>query len=189
MRIRLLSSLIFISIISSAQVTTTLVIEPQSTFSLRGVSNVNTFSCEIVEGFCGEELNVCFVENEDIIEFENTQFSVSVDEFDCRNRYITRDMKKALKQEAFPLMNFKLLSISRLEDNPLAEMLITISGKSNFYHLKYSMERIKENTYRLNLNSEFYMQDFDIEPPSALLGLIKVANTIEVDIELVISNK
>lgn len=184
--------LFFLALFSSlnvlGQTTQKLAIDQKSTFTLRGTSNVNSFSCSIIDSFCGEELDVCFTKAGNTISFDNAQFKVEVAQFDCQNKLITRDMQKTLEEEEYPHMNFKLLKINNWEQEPTAELQITIAGKTNLYNLKYGLVPVNNQAFKINLNTSFYMSEFDIVAPRALLGLVKVNETIEVDIELFLTS-
>ncbi len=174
-----------------AQSTSKFIIEPSSSFVLSGVSNVNEFDCELQEGFCEDQLTIAYSHEGNHLYFEKASLSLSVSKFDCKSKYITRDMKKTLKEEEYPLMEFKLLSIENFSNSkgatPLAEALVTISGHTNRYFLKYEMKPTSDNGYQIKMTSDFKMKDFNIDPPSAMMGLIKVHDTITVDIDLQIT--
>ncbi len=189
----LVSLSLLVPSIAFAQTTTMVIIEPESSFRLSGVSNVNEFDCRIVEGFCGEQLSVCYEAKDGFISFDNTKFSLTVEKFDCESNYITRDMKKTLKGEKFPFMHFQLLNIENFDpidfNDSRAETLITIAGKTNKYFLKYEVLPIDAKSFHINFKSEFDIKEFGIDPPTAMMGLIKVNETIFVELNLKISMK
>lgn len=168
--------------------TQTLIIEPESTFKISGKSNVNQFDCKIEEGFCGKSVNVCYNIQDSSLKFSNTKFSIPVDQFDCGSKYITRDMKATLKAEEYPKMTFELLRISNFEElncgNSKAETLVTIAGVTNRYFLDYNLYKTDIETYEIHINSTFDINDFDLKTPTALMGLIKVNETINVSLTL-----
>ena len=174
-----------------AQSTSKFIIEPTSSFVLKGVSNVNEFDCELQEGFCEEQLSVGYTHERGNVYFKNASLSLSVSKFNCKSKYITRDMKKTLNVEEFPFMEFELLSIKNFKNSkntcPMAEALVTISGHTNKYYLKYELNPISDSTYQIKMDSDFKMKDFNIDPPSAMMGLIKVHDTISVEIDLQIT--
>lgn len=185
---RLIVILIILKVIPAfSQETKKIFINPESSFTLHGSSNVNEFSCSIVTGFCGEELDVCYSNGDKSMTFDNAQFSVPVGEFDCRNKFITRDMQKTLKEDEYPQMSFKLLNIEFYGDKPIADVLITIAGHTNLYHLHYTMNQLAGEAFGVNMSTTFRISDFNIETPTALMGLLKVSETIRVDIDLSLS--
>lgn len=166
-------------------------IEPSSSFVLSGVSNVNEFDCELKQGFCEDQLKVDYAQKGNQVFFKNASLNLSVSKFDCKSKFITRDMKKTLKEEEFPFMEFELISIGNIDiDNDycaVAEALVTISGHTNRYQLKYEIKAVSDTTFQIKMSSDFKMKDFQIDPPSAMMGLIKVQDTINVAIDLQIT--
>uniref|UniRef100_UPI0040494ECF YceI family protein n=1 Tax=Fulvivirga sp. TaxID=1931237 RepID=UPI0040494ECF len=190
MKSNALLMLMLIPALLKAQSTSKFVIDPSSSFTLSGVSNVNEFDCELKEGFCEDQLSIGYSHKNGNVYFKNANLSVSVSKFDCNSKYITRDMKKTLKEEEFPFMEFELLSIENFTSNkntcPMAEALVTISGHTNKYYLKYELTPLTDSTYQIKMGSDFKMKDFNIDPPTAMMGLIKVHDTITVEIDLLL---
>ncbi|MEQ8928144.1 MAG: hypothetical protein RLO81_20175 [Fulvivirga sp.] len=173
---------------NSQSVTKTMVIEEESTFKISGKSSVNSFDCHIIQGFCGESVSVSYNVQATTVKFSNTKFSIPVKQFDCGSKFITRDMKETLKAEDHPFMEFELISIRNFDDlnceNSKAETLVTIAGITNRYLLNYDISKLDEVSYRIKLNSTFDINDFNLDPPTALMGLIKVDETIGVSLTL-----
>ncbi|QSE96313.1 YceI family protein [Fulvivirga lutea] len=181
--------LLSIPLVAQSQtVRQTMIIEDESTFRISGKSSVNSFDCQIVQGFCGESVDVCYNLQATTVKFDNTKFSIPVNQFDCGSNFITRDMKKTLKAEEYPFMQFELLSIINFDNlncnNSKAETLVTIAGVTNRYLLNYDISQLDEDTFKIKLNSTFDINDFNLNPPSALMGLIKVDKTIDVSLSL-----
>jgi hypothetical protein len=181
---------LFFSTKLSAQTINRLKIKEESTFRINGTSNINAFECEITQGFSENEITVYYTQNGSNILFKNTTFSLPVNRIDCGNSHITRDLKDALHEKLYPTINFKLLSIEDFNSDdlePIAEALITIAGKTNKYYLNYGTKYISENAFYISLTSKFKLQDFNITPPTALMGLIKVHDTITIDLNFKIA--
>lgn len=192
-----IKTFIFISIFSittlKAQKTTKFTIEEDSQFKLSGISNVNEFDCELIKGFCDDELTVCYLEKEGTLSFENTRLDLSVQNFDCKSSPITHDMKKALNHKEFPFMQFELVKIINFNhvgsSKSMAEALVTISGHTNKYLFNYTLDVLSNNAYAIKIISKFNMIDFGITPPTAMMGFIKVDKTITVDLNLKVTMK
>lgn len=165
-----------------------MIIEPESTFKISGKSNVNQFDCKIEEGFCGKSVNVCYSVEDSSLKFSNTKFSIPVNEFDCGSKYITRDMKSTLKSDEYPFMTFELLNITNFEElncgNSKAETLVTIAGVTNKYYLDYLLHKTDTDKFEILIHSTFDINDFKLETPTALMGMIKVSDTINVSLTL-----
>ncbi|UII25330.1 YceI family protein [Fulvivirga maritima] len=172
---------------AKAQTIQQVTIEPESHFSLSGTSNVNSFSCVMEDAFSNYQLNVCYSQDEDQLVFENTGFHLAVSNFDCQNAKMTHDLKNALKADKYPKIKFELLTLEGLKSGdcePIAESLINIAGKANKYLLKYKVKQISEDEYRIYLNADFNMKDFGIDPPTAMMGIVKVNEIISINLRL-----
>lgn len=182
--------LVTISNILVAQNTKTLLIEQGSSFRISGISNINEFDCNIQEGFCGESINLYYEWNDDTLIFDNAKFNLPLKNFDCKNRLITMDLKKTLKEDQFPFMHFQLLKTKNFNSencsDSKAETLVTIAGETNRYYLNYNLAKLDADTYSISIVSIFDMNDFKITPPTALMGLIKVEEKINVSLDLIV---
>ena len=173
------------------QVTQKVYILPESKIFLDGESNINTFSCELCNGSERTVLSLCYQPQKLSYIFDQNQYAISVDNFVCDNKHITSDLKKALKMDEYPYMYLqlnKLIDFGKSQGNKQAELSITIAGVTNDYCLNYELKPSIENgEFLVNLASDFDMREFGIEPPTALMGLIKVKKDISIKLHLVLA--
>ena len=179
----------FSTLSGNAQDTRKIIILPQSKIVLHGLSNVNSFVCEVC---CMEEITVMdlsFTGNAAKLLFNDNAYQIPIKNFICENNRMTRDLQNALNMADYPSMSLELKALSSLKDTtqaPRAKLKITLAGKSNTYDLTYESTNLSENFYRVVLTRDFNMSDFGIEPPTAMLGLIKVKEKIEIELDLYI---
>lgn len=159
---------------------------PGSTFELNGTSNVNRFSCEIDDAFANKRIPAQFEQNASCYFFKNTSFSLAAKNFDCHNARMTRDLKATLKVNSFPEMEFELIRVSPQNSREgTAVILLTIAGTSRQYCLPYRSEFSTEYTHNIVVvDAVFDIRDFNIEPPTALMGLIRVDHLIRIELNL-----
>lgn len=162
---------------------------PQSKIQLHGVSNVNSFTCEV----CGTDdvttMNLFFSREGNKLLFEANEYRIPIKNFICENSRMTNDLQEALNMAAYPAMSLELKALTNLNEPnkiPQAKLRITLAGKSNTYDLTYTSTRLSENFYHVVLTCDFKMSEFNIEPPTALLGLIKVNDKIDIKMDLYI---
>ncbi len=162
---------------------------PQSKIFLHGVSNVNSFSCEV----CGTDevttLNLFFSSEGKQLLFDENEYRIPIKNFLCENSRMTADLQEALRMDIYPAMSLELKALSNLPDStqfPQARLQISLAGKSNTYDLTYACTRMSENFYHVVLTRDFNMSEFGIDPPTALMGLIKVKEKIEIELDLYI---
>ena len=188
MKFALIPCYLFFAHTLMAQNVCNVAIGPESTFTIKGTSNVNKFSCGVLQGLAGEDKKISYYKIGRSIHFNNTLFTLDLKNFDCGNRHITSDFKKALKATEYPTMVLQPLSIIGLlpddDREPIVEMRVTIAGQSKEYHLKYQVCWQDDNDLILNLKSVFDMRDFNIKPPITMMGLIKVDDEIIIELNL-----
>lgn len=159
---------------------------PDSKITIKGASNINEFTCEWNSAFT-DEVTICLTERNSDLIFNDSDFRLSVDKFKCENRYMTSDLRKTLQEETFPFINFELIRILNFLNDNLKnqiELKITIAGKTNKYCLDYEADLLNKTSYCINLSAAFDISDFGLEPPSAMMGLIKVRESITINLSL-----
>ncbi|WP_158281905.1 YceI family protein [Winogradskyella wandonensis] len=158
---------------------------PESSLIIKGTSNVNSFKCEYNISKFSDSLSVNFLENLDIIEFKNTELILPNINFNCGHRGITKDFNKLLKTEEFPQIRIALLrviSLDNSENEAIVSLDITICGISNTYDIPIKVNG--NNEVRVQGLLPINIEDFKLEAPTKVLGIIKVSNKIEIDFNL-----
>lgn len=107
---------------------------------------------------------------------------------------MNKDLKKALNADRHPKISINLLRTLENECTSWkmegkwiqlkALVEIELNGCSNSYWLPVTACRQSKNEYRFISNKVFKMTDFGVEPPTAMLGVIKVKNEIKIALDL-----
>ena len=175
------------------------VIEKTSHIFLSGTSNVMDYSCD-----CDELVqtgNVFFVEhiNENKATFKNAIVKLKTKSFDCGNGLITGEMHDALQAKSHPYIFVELKEMEILNPTTFLEKRgvwqqsngkadITIAGKTRRVDLVIKHQRVSDNEFRFGGTKSLKMTDFDIDPPTPAMGLIKVGNAVEIRLDLKAKN-
>ncbi|GGF66946.1 hypothetical protein [Wenyingzhuangia marina] len=169
---------------------TTLGVLPESEIIVSGKSNVNSFDCKYKIQDLSKPITVSFKqtkddENKDQLEFTNAKFYLKNKCFDCGNNFINKDFNKMLRTEEYPKILIELLSVCVAEDgcSALANMGVNIAGIHHEYLVPirfYYENNIYEVGGVINVN----LDDFKIQSPKKVLGLIKVDNHVKVNLDL-----
>jgi hypothetical protein len=163
-------------------------VKKDSWLSLSGTTNINAFEClsngEIIHGY----ILVDAIEEGKRINFSEAGLVLDVSSFDCKNQMITRDMHKALGGSQAPGIGIQLLDAKAGEINPdsasgniLTNILITINNISGIKQMDIAWSRTAANEFQFEGMAELSMKDFNIDPPSPVMGLVKVNDTITVN--------
>lgn len=172
-------------------------IAEESKLSIAGSSNVNEFNCDCVQKFPKTALQMRLSEDGNNAVFDHAVLRIQTTKLDCKHKIMNRDMYKTLKAEEHPYITIVLKEAFELPRQPLvnqkswtslrAHVVITIAGKSKEKVLDIEAKKIDNNLFRFKSEQVLHMTDFGIDPPTAMLGLIKVDNTITIHLDLVVS--
>lgn len=165
-----------------------LVVESGSV-KVSGTSNVHDWTCEAKR--FGAELQVrtqgaggppAGVTRADV--------TIPVDALDCGDTKMNGNLRKALKADAHPTISFAMTGHEMAADpsspgsfQVLAEGTLTIAGSAQ--PIELTVDGVVEgDRLRIRGSSSMAMSDFNVKPPSAMLGLIKTGDPVTVEFDL-----
>ena len=161
----------------------TLKISSQSELRITGDTNINSFNCIFDPEELPKSLNVSFQKtNNKVLVFNSTSLKLNSKAFDCGSRPINRDFESLIKAEEFPYINLNLEKLKFLnQKSALITLNIEIAGIEKEYVVPVEVDTAESN-YKgvIHLNIE----DFKLEPPKKIFGLIKVKDEIEIEFNL-----
>jgi polyisoprenoid-binding protein YceI len=169
----------------------------ESKLWIEGRSNVNEFECEANKYsgeatlFDEEEDNTAFVQ--DVQERLSLQVDIRVDGFECGKNKMNRDLQSALKSDNFPEITFlfdsaELLEMPKHPNDPFlvdVKGSLTVAGETRDIHFETRAYYLDVDKVRAIGNTTIRMSDFNVEPPTALLGLIKADDELTVKFDLI----
>ncbi|MBC2840350.1 YceI family protein [Robiginitalea sp. SC105] len=160
-------------------------IHPDSEVIISGTTNLNSFNCRYNLEEKTSPVHVVYEKTGAKYIFSRAQLLLQNSCFDCGGRGINRDFRELLRSEAYPQVHLELLYAQVPED--LSEAVragirITLAGVTR----DFETDVICNFDPDLCIYGNFPMQlsDFDLEPPSKVLGMIKVDDQIEVQLNL-----
>ncbi len=167
----------------------------KSVLKLEGKTNINTFSCNCTESFAPQVFSLKIDKNEPTTAaFRNTQLKIPVKSLDCGNKLMNKDLYKALNSEEHPNISIELLEIKQDKCNKLDELKdwinikaltrITLNGNSKEYWINVTARKLDTKLYRFIGSKKLYMTEFGVNPPVAMMGVIKVKDEIKIDLDL-----
>lgn len=169
----------------------------ESKLWIEGRSNVNEFECE-ANKYSGEA--TVYDEEEEDSEFAQSvqerlslQVDIRVDGFECGKNKMNRDLQDALKSDNFPEIKFlfdsaELLEMPKHPDDPFlvdVKGSLTVAGETRDIHFETRAYYLDVDKVRAIGNTTIRMSDFNVEPPTALLGLIKADDELTVKFDLI----
>jgi len=143
---------------------------------INGSSNVNKFGCKVLKPLQTKPLKA-FITSNYKVDLDGA-IRVKVDEFDCENNILNRDLRKTLKAATHPYMTVYFKSLDQIpftegEDTINGTIVIELAGTAKEFKIPLSFIK-KGNLYQMKGNKSFTFSDFKLLPPKKVGGLIKV---------------
>jgi polyisoprenoid-binding protein YceI len=156
---------------------------PNSKLTITGDTNISDFTCAFDPEMIPSAKKVKVTERHDELLFENAILKLDNTGFDCGSKGINKDFHALIKTEDYP---FILLELKKLIMNSpqeaVADVLISIAGKKKNYKLPVEIIEGEIPQYRGNLSLN--INDFNLEPPKKMFGLIVVKEDIDINFNL-----
>ena len=100
---------------------------------------------------------------------------------------------KALKESDFPTIDFTLLSFNnvvRTDDKFTAEASgnLKVAGETRKINLAITGNQHKDGSIEIQCSKDMKMTDFNIDPPTALFGVMKTRDEITVEFRIILKN-
>ena len=185
--------LFLLTLCSSWQLSTNyFIILPNSNIAIHGSSNVNTFVCNCTQQFATLPYLLDPTSDQCYLKFHHTTLTLSTKSLDCGNKRMNTDMYETLKADKYPFIHIQLHNVNipnysnKEWENIQAKTTLQIAGTTKTVLLPVKMKILSETKVRLVSTQPIKMTDFHIAPPSAMLGMIRVNNDIEIEFDLII---
>ncbi len=170
-------------------------ISRNSSLKLEGQTNINGFTCDCNEVFQPQSLSFEVPDASGLVaNFKQTNLNISVENLDCGNKLMNKDLQKALNAETYPFITIELLQIKQDHCNRLTEMKdwikikalirLNINGCSQDYWLDITTKKLDDNRFRFIGSKKFFMSSFGVTPPTAMMGMVKVEDEIRINLDL-----
>lgn len=173
----------------------------ESRLWIEGSSNVNQFECR-AEEYAGEA-TLPGTENSPSSpltatnELLSIKIDIQVDSIECGKRKMNQDLQKALKAEQFPEITF-LFQEANIISEPRntgdgfqleVRGLLTVAGTTKEINFTTEAYYTGKNRVRAQGGTTINMTDFGVQPPTALMGLIRANEELTVNFDLIAEPK
>jgi len=173
-------------------------LEDQSRLWIEGVTNINTYQCtaDTIAGFGRLD------ETERPSDTVEGHGSVTIDvkipvyELDCGKKAMNKDMYEALKAGSYPQIHYQLKEAEFIENvfedgaewmRIMSRGIIKVAGVEKEVNIPVLGKVLDNNRFHVKGEKELMMTEFDIQPPTALLGLIKAKNNITIKFDVIVT--
>lgn len=149
---------------------------------IEGRSNVSHFNCRAAT-----------YDSSPVIEEEriDVEVDIEVKSFDCGKRRMNRDLYETLLSDKHPFISFEYTdtpSVTYDDSQDLYNLMVkgnlTVAGHKKEIEFPMKAFVLDNGTIRAVGETELRMTDYNVEPPTALLGMVRVDDLLTVHFEL-----
>jgi hypothetical protein len=170
--------------------TVRLVLRTGSRLWLEGDSNLHAWSCD-AKGVVPELRLERPAPTDPPVRIERASLQISVPLIECGNGKMNENLRKALKAEEHEHISFEVTGAefidtgTRGELEVLAKGKLTVAGTSRDLQFQVSGTDTGNGALRLTGRLTILMTDYGVQPPTAMLGLLKTKNEVLIRFDLV----
>jgi hypothetical protein len=160
-----------------------------SYLNIYGKTNLNSFEFYLGDNF---ESSIAGVDPS-IGTLQNADVNIPVKRLKTENKYMYSDFLALLKEPEYPYISIGIDENSiQIEDenSPVISpvVAITIAGVTNQYTIRCDVE--DEFTSKMITGAtKIKLTDFNIQPPTKMLGLVKVKDEIDINFGILFTNQ
>lgn len=126
--------------------------------------------------------------DENIVSINNIDFECQAEDIKSHNRIMDSKTYDALKAKTYPQITFRLENPENIHlagGQATIKGMLTIAGKTKEVNVVSNFRFKTSNTFTVTGEAPLKMSDFNIDPPTAMLGALKTGNevTIKYDFE------
>lgn len=170
---------------------------------LEGSASVTDYECEIEDMNASIQVGNFSGHNRDSLREHDLQagLKLRVDQIDCGKKKMNSDMREALKSDKHRFIRFELEDAKRAESVQMASVssnnskdwfnievigYMTIAGERREVSVDCEGQPIDSHQFRVRGNKRINMENFDVSPPTAMFGLIKVEKWLTVHFDFTV---
>lgn len=162
------------------------IIHNESELKINGTSNVVDFECNYSQQISTDTLNHS-ISYGDSLFITGDALVLESSNFDCGRRSINRDMQKTLKVNEYPYLSISLSSIEIADELPFdSQISVTIAGINRIERVEISEFSSTDSSISFKGSGQVLLTNYELKPPSALFGLVKVDDQISISFDLTI---
>ena len=190
--IGLITLIILFSSNLASQTTVKVDLMKNSWLAINGTTNVLSFKLiQHGEKLLNKPITITATQNLNKIYLSQNQLIITVKNFSSDNPMALRDFLKLIKSNSYPAIKVQLNHIETLPENNKdvfskvnVSVNITIIGLTRQYNFAVTSNK-KGECVSLEGSKKISIRDFGLEPPTEMMGLIKVSEWINIDFQMI----
>lgn len=161
-------------------------VKDKSMLSIHGKSNVVDFKFDQPsKEFISNKLYVIASWKDDKIYLSQRTLEIPVKSFTSSNRMALRDFYKLVKSDQYPIMHIELDHIELADNTSTASgnaiIDVTIADVTKRYIFPVTTGK-NGNNFTFDVKKEINIRDFNLTPPTHMMGMIKVDELITINL-------
>lgn len=167
----------------------------KSTMQIEGTSTLHDWTADVEKINSEINFDVASLEGETKSSpVKSLSLTIPVESIESGKGKMNRKMYDALKEKDNPNILFELNNAELAEaDSAMTEMELnvtgdlTIAGTSKEVSFPVSGEKQSDGSFKFTGEYEMNMEDYEVDPPSAMLGTIKAGEMVTISFEFYIA--
>lgn len=167
------------------------IVQPSSKLTINGKTNVNSFQCGITHYFGNDTLVLQEGRNRRPV-FTKGYVGLEAASFDCGMQVMTNDFGKTIKSKQYPFISIEFISFERGTNYESSngkfkgKLKISLGGVTKAFEMDCTIQAKQSGMIHLQGGRDFKFSDFDLEPPTKMMGMVKVQDELTVNFHLVL---
>jgi hypothetical protein len=167
-----------------------LIVQPSSTMTIEGTTNINSYACAIIR-YAGSDTLVLHEGGRNIRPvFVKGAVELDASSCDCGMAPMTADFRKAINSKEYPSITIDFISFERMPiygaapDKFKGILKISLAGVTKLFEVNCTINATPAGIIHLAGTRAFNFSDFNLTPPTRMLGAIKVNESLMVSFHL-----
>ena len=186
--------------LAQAQAPARLVFEPGSRLWIEGTSTLKTWTCEAADvgGYVETDPTAAAGRPTTVLPaLSAAELAVPIAGMDCKNDEMHKKVRKSLRAEAQPVIRYEFVRLESAgprssgtgSSEALQTLLVTgrlrLAGRERLLNTTVAARFLSDGRVRFTGSQPVLMSDFDIAPPTALLGTLRAGDRVVVNFDLI----
>lgn len=156
---------------------------------VNGTSTIHDWVMSSTNGDC--KVSIVLDDQGNIKEIKSMSFKMGVKSLVSGKKQMDNNAYKALKADQNPSIIASLKSAKVTNSGTISKITasidLTISGKKREVPIDVNFKKINVDSYQVTLSKKLKMSDFNVEPPTFMMGAVKTGDDIDLKFDFILT--
>lgn len=158
----------------------------ESAIKIKGKTNVNEFTCDYNGIDVTDTLHFTVQKTQNYIDLKMCEIVLKTEKFDCHKHLINKDFYSLLSAKQYPTISLHFVRAELLPNNRVKAIVnIRVKNKTIQNTIEVHYKVLGKHLF-LESQIPLNIENFGIQQPKKMLGVIKVNNKIEIRTKLIL---